>query len=294
MRGLTSVFEILSLLDMICSELEPQDIRNCTTCNKDWFSYFSPYRFKYVQFSNSHQERTLLLLENSYHIRELELNLTNVETFINQQCTRLKKLTLNFAYEDEEELDDAYLDDLEQEELNTIEGTDHPHVTKPDKLTYAAKLIQMNQGLRTLRIDRGEQIHKPVRPLSKSILKAIASHPYLTTIHITMPLSCFVLIKVLKHLPRQLQELNIHINSDYHQDKHQVNPKDDQQYHMHCDKHADLFQSRGTVFNLRRLILNINLRCFLNRMLIPLLRQCPDLEELMLPDIKEHIIELAQ
>ncbi|KAF9924683.1 hypothetical protein BGZ65_008204, partial [Modicella reniformis] len=228
MRGMTSVFEILSLLDMICNELKPQDIRNCASCNKDWFSFFSPYRFKFVQFSNSSQERTLFLLENSHHIRELELNLTNAEAFVNPQCTRLKKLTLEFAYEDEEELNDAYPDDLEQEELNTIEGTDSP-VTKLDKSMYAAELIQMNQGLRTLRIDSDRRITKPLRPLTKSILKAIANHPCLTTIQISMSLPCFVLLKVLRQLPRQLQELDIYVNSDLHQDEQQ----DDHQYHMH-------------------------------------------------------------
>ncbi|KAF9947159.1 hypothetical protein BGZ65_009074 [Modicella reniformis] len=106
-----------------------------------------------------------------------------------------------------------------------------------------------------------------------------------------MSLPCFVLLKVFRHLPQQLQELEIHVNSDPYQDDHHDH-QDDPQYHIHCD--ADLFKSSGTVFNLRRLILNTNLNCFHHRMLIPLLRQCPDLEELMLPRIKEHIIELTQ
>ncbi|KAF9970375.1 hypothetical protein BGZ65_011182, partial [Modicella reniformis] len=56
-------------------------------------------------FSNLHQERTLLILENSYHIRELELYLTDAETFFNPQCTRLKKLTLNLTFDFQEELE---------------------------------------------------------------------------------------------------------------------------------------------------------------------------------------------
>ncbi|KAF9979717.1 hypothetical protein BGZ65_006110 [Modicella reniformis] len=239
MHGSTSVLDIPLLLDMICTRLESMDIGNCALCSKAWLSAFGPYRFKSVLLTKLSPARISFLNENSNHIRELTISLTRFETFDSSHCYRLRKLSLSFTYEDEEESDDEF-ESLDQEELDVLYGAYPPE--KPNKPECAAKLIQRNQGLRAFHIVPGD--NRRFRPFAKPILNAIASHTFLKTIHISMCHSCLMFIKILRNFP-----------------------------------------SRKTPLGLRRLALNAYLYCFSKRMFIPLLEQCPELEELAFPNM---------
>ncbi|KAF9356257.1 hypothetical protein BGX34_010012 [Mortierella sp. NVP85] len=267
--GSISVLEIPLLLDMICARLDSKDIKACARCSKAWYSYFGPYRFKFVRLTHSASARTLFMLENSYYIRELELNLSNFEAFNSPHCTRLHKLALGFVYEKGEESDECDSDDARCDELDTLEGVEP--TPRPSKPLCAAELIQRNQGLRTFHIVQGGCRDQSLRPVAKPILQAIASHPFLTTISITMKLICPVLLKILNHLPQHLQELDIGVKVENYR------------HHQRCVKRTRLLEFQGTPLGLQRLVLRESMNCFMKRAFLPLLRRCPNLEELTLP-----------
>lgn len=236
-------------------------------------------------------------LQNSYHIRDLDLNLTHFEMFVNSNCTRLSRLTLGFAYEDGEESDDdenpsdtitrgIMMDSLDTTESSSSTTTEITTMTtNTNKPACAVQLIHSNPGLRTLRIvDGGRRGNQPLRPLAGSILHAIANHTFLTRIDLTLKLTCLMLGKILNHLPRQLQHLDI------------VFDVSDVRHHKRCDHQTRFFKSHAKRLALRRLLLQGVMPCFFERMFVLFLQQCPDLEEITLPitDGEQDFRQVAQ
>lgn len=154
---------------------------------------------------------------------------------------------MGFVYENNEESDEEHSKDMD--ELDAIDGTDPP-VTKPYNPVKASELIQRNLGLRTFHVAQGGSRDQPLRPIAKPILQALSNHPFVKTITI-MKLFCPVLPKIISHLPRQWQELDI--GGDV----------DDHRHNKRCDKQARLFKSQETPLGLRRLIHRGHMHCFM-------------------------------
>ncbi|KAF9963089.1 hypothetical protein BGZ65_006080, partial [Modicella reniformis] len=231
-------------------------------------------------------DKASFFIEHSYHIRELKLNMENFESFVNSRCTRLRKLSLEFVYREpdgDEEIDydfDGFqrYDTDEEDDVDSVNGGTPP-VTKLNKPACAADLIQRNHCLRFLHIIHASRQHmQPCRPLAEPILQAIENHPFLTTIRITTKLCCLVFIKILHHLPQQLQELNVLV----------CNLDEDNRGHRHCNVEPYQFKTKEPPFGLRHLFLNGALACFVGPILIQLLERCPQLEELGLPYLHDE------
>ncbi|KAK3824717.1 MAG: hypothetical protein J3Q66DRAFT_384113, partial [Benniella sp.] len=265
-----SIFDIPLLLDMICDMLDPQDIGNCASCNKKWHSFFGPYRFQSINIKSLYSARVAFLLNNSHHIRDLAINLSYFDTFVDANCNRLQDLTLRFVYKDDEESDRDEPDDVELDEADPPGASDlsAPRINKP---VGAAKLIQGSQSLRALHFS-GEGVYysNDARTITMPILEAIRNHTHLAKVKVTLQMTCRTLVNLLNHLPQQLQELDVA----------SLLPV---RYHSHCDHQIRMFKSCTSALRLRRLIFSHNSSCFAERMFIPLLERCPELEELRLP-----------
>ncbi|KAG0221981.1 hypothetical protein BGX31_009417 [Mortierella sp. GBA43] len=248
---------------MVCNSLDPEDIWNCASCSKDWYSYFGPYRFKSVSITHSN-DRTSFYSNNSYHIRELKFTFMALRNFDVSHCTRLRKLELRLEQGDFEINDD---------------------VPEFETRTRAADLIQRNRYLTTIRIQRRYgYCSEPLFP--QPILDAIKNHPFITTIAVKMGLACGLTSKFLAHLPPQLLELDMSLRSP---ERYCTTPEPDHPRGLHFPK-----------LSLRRLMLTLPLSCFDSSMFLQLLSQCPDLEELEWPTLSSRgwfeydPIELAQ
>lgn len=151
----------------------------------------------------------------------------------------------------------------------------------PRRLGSAASLIRRNQGLKEFDFSgRGFSRSPP-----KSIMDAIANHSFLKRIKLSGEVSCLTLVRILHHLPRHIQEFDIGAV---------INSPD----HGGCESQMRLFDSHAPELDLRHLILRGYMVCFTNRMLIPVLRKCPNLENLTLSsmgrfDAGRGYIELA-
>jgi hypothetical protein len=255
---------------MICGMLDPQDIRNCASCNKKWHSFFGPYRFQSINIKSLDSARAAFLLNNSHHIRDLAINLSYFDTFVAANCNRLQDLALRFVYKDDEESDRDEPDDMELDEADPP-GTSNLSAPRINKPAGAAKLIQGSPGLRALHLsNEGVYYSNDARTITIPILEAIRNHTHLTKVKVTLQMTCCMLGNLLNHLPQQLQELDVASLLSVRN-------------HNHCDRQIRLFKSCTSALRLRRLIFSHNSPCLAERMFIPLLERCPELEELRLP-----------
>ncbi|KAK3824721.1 MAG: hypothetical protein J3Q66DRAFT_325894 [Benniella sp.] len=316
-----SIFDIPLLLDTICAMLDPRDIGNCATCSKEWYSSFGPYRFQSVNIINmnvgyggyiigSHPIRDItidaarntFLLNNSHHIRDLTINLTHFDTFVDPNCNHLQNLTLGFAYEaneesdyDDDDPDDTGFDDPDAIDIDKIDPFDIPDPSVPkNKLACAAKLIQESPILRALHLSRAVfsssydsswKHHLQARPLDKPILKAIGNHAFLTKIEVTLDMTCRMFGILLNHLPQQLQELDVPFLSQHVRN------------HRRCSRQSRQFQFRTSILGIRRLCLQSFPQCLSMRMFMHLLKRSPELEELGLPgshDVQDTTAGIVQ
>ncbi|KAK3824745.1 MAG: hypothetical protein J3Q66DRAFT_325949 [Benniella sp.] len=314
MSGWTTILDIPHLLDAICSELGSKDIKNCAVCCKEWYSIFGPYRFRSLQITRGSRAKARFLYRNSHLIRQLKLKVTNLNIFDSSRCTRLQELELVFGkkdaslypdeegeeeevvgyeddedgeyleyeYEEDDEEDDEDEEDEdedEDEDGDESDGTmldeEDPFATigtyiKVDRFELANALIQRSQGLRTLIIGPSDKLFF-LRSMPQQILDGVKGHSYLTKIKINVNIACSQLAKLINHIPLQLLELDVDVvvESIYR--------------HGFCDTQGLLLQSQDPVFRLRRLILSDSMVCFWDRIFIPLLERCPDLEHIQMP-----------
>ncbi|KAK3824719.1 MAG: hypothetical protein J3Q66DRAFT_419392 [Benniella sp.] len=270
-----SVFDIPLLLDMICAMLDPRDIGNCARCSKEWYSFFGPYRFRYVHIIKSNTAKHTFLLNNSHHIRGLKINLGHFGTFVDPNCNRLQNLTLGFIYEEDEE------SDREVDEPDDME----PDEIKINKPACAANLIQGSPSLRALHLSCAmydmQKSYRYARPLDKAILEVISGLQFLTKLEVTMWITCRMYGTLLNHLPQQLQELVVSENT-----KRLRN-------HKRCDRQSYLFMSRTLVLSIRHLSVRHFPLC-LSGAFIHLLRLCPELEELTVPMQPDFLKDMAR
>ncbi|KAF9345560.1 hypothetical protein BGX34_004648 [Mortierella sp. NVP85] len=294
-----TVFDIPLLLDMICSRLNPRDIRNCARCCKAWYRWFGPYRFQFVRIRHRNSPESIaFLVENSQYIRELDIKITHFDTFVHPKCCHLKKLRLGIPSEYKdwtgEDSDDPDRDQARQSYIEQRVNYLYRYRSEADKdrervqlqnslakgLYDASGLVQLldgNPGLRKLYLsyqwknDHGRRTDSIARPL----LEAVQRHTFLKRIKLDMNFTCFVLAKILNHLPRQLEELEVY--------PYRVGNCSN---HDRCDRQSDIFkaQDRTTGFKIRKLLFGYGMECFMVRMVLTLLERCPDLEILTIPN----------
>ncbi|KAG0221151.1 hypothetical protein BGX31_010134 [Mortierella sp. GBA43] len=329
-----SVIEVPLLVQMICEQLEIEDIGNCSLCCKAWYAIFAPLRFKTLEIDSSLSPgRNAFMLINSHHIRKLKLNLGSLDTFNSSCCINLWDLELVFKYElgkgkagmedddffggkDEEEEDwmellnfDTSLDldqddldlDLDDDNNNKVklnqdvldpydDGEQGLNMSVQNQLVCAAHMVQHNKSLRSISLIHGWDDFEEKRPLSLGILQAIEKHSFLRRIKIGIQITCLTFAKLLNHLPEQVQELEMttcikeyragqgqgqgHGGIGYQVDEHPA-----------CDNEGHILMFRNKVLGLVRVEFFGQMRCLVERMLIPFLRCCPHLEELTLPEI---------
>ncbi|KAK3824746.1 MAG: hypothetical protein J3Q66DRAFT_325950 [Benniella sp.] len=311
-----TVFDIPLLLDMICDRLTFKDIRNCSRCCKAWYGWFGPYRFQFIRLRhrNNSPEGVAFLVENSQYIRTLDIKKTNFDTFVHPKCCHLRKLRIGIPSEyktwTEDDSDDpdkaqtiqSYIEQRvnylhgNRSEADKERGRVHLQNTLAKGLYDASGLVQLldgNPGLRKLYLSyqwkndhRGRRTDSIARPL----LEAVQRHTFLKRIKLDMNFTCFVLAKILNHLPRQLEELEVRpycVVSCSNHDR--------------CDRQSDIFkaQDRTAGFGIRQLLLGGGMECFMVRMVLTLLERCPDLEILTIPNSsngswgKERFVDMA-
>ena len=294
-----TVFDIPLLLDMICSRLTSRDIRNCSRCCKAWYGWFGPYRFQFVRLRHRNSlEGVAFLVQNSQYIRTLDIKKTHFDTFVHPKCCHLRKLRLGIPSEykswTEDDSDDPDKEQASQSYIQQRVNFSHGNRSEADKergrvqlqntlakgLYDASGMVQLidgNPGLRKLYLsyqwknDHGRRTDSIARPL----LEAVQRHTFLKRIKLDMNFTCFVLAKILNHLPRQLEELEVRPYRVGSCGKHD-----------RCDRQSEIFkaQDRTPGFKIRQLLLGGGMECFMVRMVLTLLERCPDLEILTIPN----------
>ncbi|KAF9362958.1 hypothetical protein BGX34_005173 [Mortierella sp. NVP85] len=266
-----TVFDVPLLVDLICAGLESKDIKNCVLCCKDWYTIFGPYRFLFVQLGYNNQAGASFLFENSHYIRGLGFHTDYLEFFDVSRCNRLR--ILRFSFEDTDDLGLGY-----HRSNNVINGQPNSiaMIFKPrdvfGRVTRIIEMIKRNQYLKELHIDRRIKDHILVTVLAPSMLRAIYYHPSLSKVKITMNISCKLLAMIVHHLPQQLHELEVDVGIN-------------RRYPPCCTPPCDRFMAPIEDLQIRRLFFKAFAECFMVLMFLPLLKRCPDLEELALSPV---------
>ncbi|KAK3824555.1 MAG: hypothetical protein J3Q66DRAFT_395639 [Benniella sp.] len=118
------------------------------------------------------------------------------------------------------------------------------------RIACIIEMIQRNRFLKELHIDKPFQDNTPVTTLAPSILRAT----------------------IVYYLPQQLHELEINVGRST-------------RYPPCCIPQYDRLMAQTEVLQLRRLFFTGFAECFMVLMFLPLLKRCPDLEELALSPV---------
>ncbi|KAK3824703.1 MAG: hypothetical protein J3Q66DRAFT_384101 [Benniella sp.] len=231
------------------------------------------------------------ILENGYPIRRLYLNLDDFQVLDHYHYNELQELTIAVTFVDQIKSEEEGPCDPYQKQVHSTKWITR-NVILPGHSVYAADLIKRNYGLQSLRIVHDSEIDAVWMNITSDyvepFLKVIASHSSLTSIKISVELTCVAFAKFLCNIPQQLQELELASNVK------------NVSCHESCSTHSRAIELNPTAFGLRRLVFEGEMPCFIDRTLIPLLRCCPELQELTLPFIRRldarhfNIYELAQ
>ncbi|KAF9986199.1 hypothetical protein BGZ65_008518 [Modicella reniformis] len=260
LTGLT-LEEWESNLDSICEHLVSKDIWRCYRVNRTWRDIFGPHRYKEIKFASLDSSQTRDILNNAYRIQRLIVDLSDAGYFIDAPCTQLRELNCmnmgHLPWEDEDDTEEIWYPIHIWREINPSDN--------------ALLLIGKNPGLQSLDVSyHAGRIH--LRPFTSDILSALSSHPSLIRIRIDLLLDLTTYMKLLSHLPRSLQELELDIGADI-------------PYSEAYATTIPLQLSQPT--NLRRLSFMQSLENYEDLLLIPLLKQSPLLEYLVLPQVLE-------
>ncbi|KAI1293457.1 hypothetical protein EDD11_008355 [Mortierella claussenii] len=274
------IFDIPLIVASICDHLAPHDIWHCYRVNKQFNLLFGPYRFRDVLVFNPTLAQQSLILENAYNIRHLTVDLVDAQLLTSSipsttttstpysSCTQLKQLSclnlgaLRWPPQDDEIARRQWFQSY------------HPLWVRIDPSLNALSLIAQNPGLESLRIDhRIDRVHP--QPFTTDVIKALSRHVSLRQVSISMKMDIRAMIAVLTHCPPFLQDLEIRL--DVCNKAVEQEPGQDQ---------LEPMQLSGPT-RLRRLILHGALFEFENIILVPLLKQCPDLEILKLPQLEQ-------
>ncbi|KAF9114646.1 hypothetical protein BGX27_010223 [Mortierella sp. AM989] len=202
-----TIFEIPLIVDLICTYLTPKEIWNCYRVNTTWNGLFGIHRYRDVRFADTSSGQSWDILENSYRIRNLKIDMSEGALFFNNpslswptykarsvpRCTNLQELAC---------VDLKYLCDCPEIHLWWCSAR------WDDVFTSALDLIHQNPMLKRLEIDvswfeNGEDV------LNAQILRTLSGMRFLEYIKIKVRAREQIL-KILESLPASTQDLELY------------------------------------------------------------------------------------
>ncbi|KAF9170569.1 hypothetical protein BGX20_008799 [Mortierella sp. AD010] len=243
------------------------------------------------------------ILTNAHRIRKLEIDLADAKYLINSNCTQLTDLScVDFEYTtwrsfsteaEENNIGDTTVTTFNNNDATTIATTTTTAIAATattideywnesydhfwqnvDPSVNALSLISRNPNLRTLTVKHlRSRIY--LQPFTKEVVATLSVHPFLTRISINIRLEVATLISILTNCPPKLKELEIWLNIFEDIEKEETD--------------SQMKLPRSTA--LRRLILHDSLCSYEKAVLVPLLKQCPVLEEVKLPQLDQAIYQ---
>ncbi|KAF9918079.1 hypothetical protein BX616_010288 [Lobosporangium transversale] len=255
-----SIFDNSLIIATIVELLQPKDIWQCYRVSKLWSLIFGPHRFRDVMAYSLDSVQTSSILENTHRIRNLTIDLADARLLVHSSgCTLLKTLScLNLGSL-------AWPPKDEATRRQWYQSYD-PLWVRLDPSLNALSLVARNPGLQTLRIEHLiDRIY--LQPFTDEVVKTLSVHTSLRRLSINMRMDIRALIAVLTHCPPNLEELEIWLDI----------------YNKTDEEPSPMELSQPTA--LRRLFFHESLFEYDNIVLAPLLRQCPSLEMLKLPQL---------
>ncbi|KAG0275897.1 hypothetical protein BGZ96_003575 [Linnemannia gamsii] len=291
-----SIFDIALIFDSICLSLSFRDVLNCRKVNKQWSSLLKPHLWSHLKLSPTAiltDDKIAMLLDHKRWIRSLTIAAPHIEMISALGFTHLQELILydqNFTY--------AY------------EG-------EPTQFTAIESMIDNNPDLRSLEIDLNRYHYRDFRQhrvFSAALMLAIERHPSLTRLAWYVPdghlNEDFVRCLLYVCLQRPLQELYVLVKE--HLPMHcfmcdgecSVGSRRCVPFHMDDDNHFKMlpvFQKfkRGVdklsldlmkPFAFRKLELPFEF----HKYYLPLLRNCPDVQEVLFNLSSYHSEEILK
>lgn len=166
MSPLVSIFDITLIVDSICQSLTLYDIQACMRVSRHWSSAFKPRVWRTVKLpsiASLTKEKISTILENKHWIRSLTVDAGHIEQVSGLSLTTLRGLVL-------------YNENFER----TEDGD-------PVQVDAVIALIDNNASLWSLEIDLN-WYHYQSRNLSPSLMLAIGRHPSLTKLTWHVPI----------------------------------------------------------------------------------------------------------
>ena len=196
-----SIFDIPLILDLICDNLTKDDLLPCLQVSRDWFDLFQPHVLRHVEFINLKKHQTWAILDNAARIQTLTIDISDAGWFLNNPsspCTNLIELhCVDYDYQPK----DLYFRE--------------PSPSIVDQTRNALLLVETNPKLRTLSVEHNEWKYKDDH-FTESVFKSLATHKFLTRIHITLPsISLAFRYTLYNSLPVGLRDLEIRCLSLY-------------------------------------------------------------------------------
>ncbi|KAG0073927.1 hypothetical protein BGZ90_011194 [Linnemannia elongata] len=199
----TNIFELPPILESICNNLLPYDIRDCRLVCKSWALLFEPYGWRGVNLHWPTQYTTAKLIEsNSHRIWSLSALMRDLSILLEANqvlCTNLRELlTLGDFYHEEQ-----------FEVLYDAHGiSDHRHPGCP--LAEILKLVSLNPQLHTLEFST---ITNSIQPFDYSLLSGFSALQKLTRLALEPSeherKDPELIFNILKSCPSSLQELRL-------------------------------------------------------------------------------------
>ncbi|KAF9352596.1 hypothetical protein BGX34_012070 [Mortierella sp. NVP85] len=270
------VFDIPHIVDSICDHLDSKDIWRCYRVSRSWRYLFGPHRYKNVRFADLDASQTWHILDNAHRIRNLTVDLADAEYLLRTttRCTRLRELSC---------VDMGYMTWPAKEEEDEWFWEYTPTWINLEPSANALSLIHRNPGLEQLKINH-IVYGASVDPFTKQVLNALLHHPALKRISINLQMYLHAVMALLTHLPSTLQELELDL--DIYCD-HVLAAQQQQQQITTTTSTTNTMTTTTTLplqlphtTRLRRLVYRESLVDYEHIILIPLLKQCPLLEEL--------------
>ncbi|KAF9380700.1 hypothetical protein CPB97_008181 [Podila verticillata] len=290
MFSLVSIFDITLIVDTICQSLSLHDIQACRQVNKQWSSLFKPHLWSHPKFPSTttiSNDTIATILDHKHWIRSFTIAGQHIEKISGLGFTHLQELVLydqNFEY--------------------SIDNN-------PVPLDAIVSLIDSNPDLWNLEIDLNRcqyQKRSQPRELSPALMLAIARHPSLKRLvwHVLDGHDNQAFAKCLLYVcqQRQIQELYVfskeHVHpycnicdgdcsvAEYHSYPFRL---DDEDHLKRLPEFRELKQKVEETpveqmgsFAFKKLQLTFAFEeCY-----IPLLKNCPDLQEISVDLSGEH------
>ncbi|OAQ28802.1 hypothetical protein K457DRAFT_19979 [Linnemannia elongata AG-77] len=278
----TNIFELPPILESICNNLLPYDIRDCRLVCKSWALLFEPYSWRYIDLHWPTQYTTAKLIEsNSHRIWSLSALMRDLSILLEANqvlCTNLRELlTLGDFYH------------VEQfEVLYDAHGiSDHRHPGCP--LAEILKLVSLNPQLHTLEFST---ITNSIQPFDYSLLSGFSALQKLT--RLALEPGAYerkdpeLIFNILKSCPSFLQELRLGCYCEF---------KSRRNYMVQSMESAATASRRKTPWKTFQYLKSLSVRCkhgecepWIHE---PILRNSPQLNRISIFGRSREVLETA-